>query len=36
LLDEQGRREELARIIGGEITDTTLQAAQEMRARAEE
>ena len=35
-LDEQKRCEELARIIGGEVTDTTLQAAEEMRARAEE
>jgi DNA repair protein RecN (Recombination protein N) len=35
-LDEPHRREELARIIGGEVTDTTLDAAREMRARAEE
>ena len=34
-LDEAKRCEELARIIGGEITDTTLDAAREMRARAE-
>ena len=34
-LDELHRCEELARIIGGEITETTLDAAREMRARAE-
>lgn len=34
-LDEDKRCEELARIIGGEVTDTTLDAAREMRARAE-
>ena len=34
-LDEAARREELARIIGGEVTDTALRAAEEMRRRAE-
>ena len=34
-LDEIGRCEELARIIGGEITDNTLETAREMRERAE-
>ena len=34
-LDEATRREELARIIGGEVTDTALRAAEEMRRRAE-
>ncbi len=33
-LDEDARCAELARIIGGEVTDTTLEAAREMRARA--
>ncbi len=33
-LDEAARCAELARIIGGEVTDTTLQAAREMRTRA--
>lgn len=34
-LDEAARRAELARIIGGEVTDTALRAAEEMRRRAE-
>lgn len=34
-LDEAARRGELARIIGGEVTDTALRAAEEMRRRAE-
>lgn len=34
-LDEDARRAELARIIGGEVTDTALRAAEEMRRRAE-
>jgi len=35
-LDEPGRLSELARIMGGEVTDTTLSAAKELRERAEE
>ena len=35
-LDETGRRQELARIMGGEVTATTLEAAAELRNRAEE
>lgn len=35
-LDEIGRCEELARIIGGEITDNTLETAREMRQRVGE
>ena len=35
-LDEQRRLQELARIMGGEITDATLSAARELRLRAEE
>ncbi len=34
-LDEPKRCEELARIIGGEVTDTTLDAAREMREKAQ-
>lgn len=34
-LDETGRLQEMARIIGGDVTDTTLEAAREMRQRAE-
>ncbi len=33
-LDEDARCAELARIIGGEVTDTTIQTAREMRAKA--
>ena len=35
-LDETGRRQELARIMGGEVTATTLEAAAELRKKAEE
>ena len=35
-LDESCRLQELARIMSGEITDTTLSAARELRLRAEE
>ena len=35
-LDEPARLQELARIMGGEVTDTTLSAARELRDRAEE
>lgn len=35
-LNEADRLQELARIMGGEVTDTTLSAASEMRARAQE
>ena len=35
-LDAQRRLQELARIMGGEITDATLSAARELRLRAEE
>ena len=35
-LDEDSRLQELARIMGGTVTDVTLSAAQELRARAEE
>ncbi len=35
-LDETARQRELARIMGGEVTETTLSAAKEMRKRAEE
>ena len=35
-LDEPARLQELARIMGGEVTDTTLSAAKELRDRAEE
>ncbi|MBQ4333173.1 MAG: DNA repair protein RecN [Clostridia bacterium] len=35
-LNEADRLQELARIMGGEVTDTTLSAAAEMRARARE
>ena len=34
-LDEKGRLREMARIIGGDVTDTTLEAAREMRQKAE-
>ncbi len=34
-LDETGRLREMARIIGGDVTDTTLEAAWEMRQKAE-
>ncbi len=34
-LDETGRLREMARIIGGDVTDTTLEAAREMRQKAE-
>ena len=34
-LDENGRCEELARIIGGEVTESTLETAREMLERAE-
>ena len=34
-LDEAGRLREMARIIGGDVTDTTLEAAREMRQKAE-
>lgn len=34
-LDEMGRLREMARIIGGDVTDTTLEAAREMRQKAE-
>ena len=33
-LDEETRLQELARIIGGEVTDTTMSTAREMRIRA--
>ena len=36
VLDEDSRLQELARIMGGTVTDVTLSAAQELRARAEE
>ena len=35
-LNVSGREEELARIIGGEVTPANLQAAREMLAKAEE
>ena len=35
-LDEDNRLQELARIMGGTVTDVTLSAAQELRTRAEE
>ena len=35
-LDETARQRELARIMGGEVTETTLSAAKELRDRAEE
>ena len=35
-LDEAGRRAELARIMGGEVTATTLEAAAELRTKAED
>ncbi len=34
MLEEETRLQELARIIGGEVTETTLSAAKEMRQRA--
>ena len=34
-LDETARRQELARIMGGEVTDSTMEAAAELRQRAE-
>lgn len=34
-LEEAGRLREMARIIGGEVTDTALETAREMRERAE-
>lgn len=34
-LDEAGRLQEMARIIGGDVTETTLEAAREMRQKAE-
>lgn len=34
-LDEEDRLEEMARIIGGEVTDTTLSTARELRQKAE-
>jgi DNA repair ATPase RecN len=35
-LDEDSRLQELARIMGGTVTDVTLSAAQELRSRAQE
>ena len=35
-LNEESRLQELARIMGGEVTDTTLSAAKELRDRAVE
>ena len=35
-LDEDSRLQELARIMGGDVTDAALDAARELRARAEE
>ncbi|MBQ7089397.1 MAG: DNA repair protein RecN [Clostridia bacterium] len=35
-LDEDSRLQELARIMGGDVTDAALSAARELRARAEE